>query len=114
MTFFIFLMVALFCICLGMILGSLFTVNQVSGIGSLLITIISIFSGAWMDLKLIGGVFETIGYALPFAYAVDVSRSLLEGSSFSGVSNGFFIIVFSTVISFVLAILSFRRAMRKI
>lgn len=102
------------CISIGIILGSLFTVNQVSGIGSLLITAVALFSGAWMDLKLVGGVFETIGHALPFAHAVKASRILLSGSGFGDILNSFFIVLIYTLILFALAVFSFRWTMRRI
>jgi len=109
----LFLLFSLSCISLGIILGCLFTVNQVSGIGSLLITAIGLFSGAWMDLKMVGGIFETIGNALPFAHAVDASKGLLSGSSFGDISKSFYIITIYSVILFLLAILSFRWTMKR-
>jgi ABC-2 type transport system permease protein len=109
----IFLLIALICISLGIIVGSLFSVNQVSGIGALVITIISLFSGAWTPLKVIGGIFETIGYALPFAHGVDAAVLLLSGSNFEDITNNLYFILMYTVLLFMLAILSFRWAMRK-
>jgi ABC-2 type transport system permease protein len=96
-----------------MILGSFFTVNQVSGVGSLLITAIGLFCGAWTPLKMMGGVFETIGYALPFAHAVDAAKGLLTGSSFSDILGNFYFILIYALVLFVLAIFSFRWRMRR-
>jgi len=110
----IFLLVAMICISLGIILGALFTVNQVTGVGSLLVTAIGLFCGTWTPLKLMGGVFETIGYALPFAHAVDAAKGLLSGSGFGDISNNLYVILIYTVSLFVLAILSFRLSMKKI
>jgi len=110
----VFLPIALVCVSLGVILGSLFTVNQISGIGSILITAISLFSGVWMDLKMIGGIFNTIGYALPFAHAVDASKGLLSGSGFGDISNNFYVVLIYTVVLFILAILSFKWTMKRI
>jgi ABC-2 type transport system permease protein len=104
---------AIICICSGMILGSFFTVNQVSGVGSLLITAIGLFCGAWTPLKIMGGVFETIGYALPFAHAVDAAKGLLTGSSFSDILGNFYFILIYALVLFVLAIFSFRWRMRR-
>jgi ABC-2 type transport system permease protein len=73
----IFLLVALTCVSLGILLGTFLTVNQVPGVGSLLITAIGLFCGAWMDLKMVGGFLETIGYVLPFAHAVDALQLIL-------------------------------------
>lgn len=109
----IFLLVALICVSIGMILGTFLTVNQVSGVGSLLITAIAIFSGAWMDLKMVGGLFETLGYALPFAHAVDASKKLFLGSAFSDVLTDFYIILLYAIVLFLLAILLFRLRMKK-
>lgn len=108
-----FILFSITCISLGIILGSLFTVNQVSGVGSLLITAIGLFSGAWIDLKMVGGVFESIGYVLPFAHAVDASKGLLSGLNFGDISNNFYIVTIYTIILFLLAILSFRRTMKR-
>ena len=110
----ILLLIAMTCISLGVILGSLCTENQVSGLGSLLITIIGLFSGVWMDLKMVGGVFEIIGYALPFAHAVDASKALLSGASTTEISNNILWVTVYAIVFFVVAILAFGRAMKKI
>lgn len=96
-----------------MVLGSLCTVNQVSGIGSVLITIISLFCGAWTPLNIMGGIFKSVGYALPFAHAVDASRKLSVGSSIADVWGNIFIILIYTFVLVTLAILSFRWRMKK-
>jgi ABC-2 type transport system permease protein len=75
------------CIGIGMILGSLFTESQVAGVGSIMIIIISLFSGAWMDLKMVGGIFEKVGYALPFAHAIDASRAMINGANLSNITS---------------------------
>ncbi len=110
----LFLLIAIACVSMGVILGALFSVNQVSGVGSVLITAIGLFSGAWMELKMIGGIFESIGYALPFAHAVDASRALLSGAHFSDIVSNFYVILIYTLSSFVLAILSFKWTMKRI
>lgn len=94
----ILLMVALSCIGLGMILGSLFSVNQISGIGSLLITAISLFGNIWTPLEFMGGVFSKIGYAMPFAHAMDAIRWLVEGNPFSGITGHFIWVLIYTVV----------------
>ena len=109
----IFLLITLICVSLGMIMGALLTINQVSAVGSVLITAIGLFCGAWTPLKMMGGIFETIGYALPFAHAVDATKSLLTGSPFSEILSNFYLILIYAAVLFVLAILSFRWKMRK-
>jgi ABC-2 type transport system permease protein len=113
LAYLIFLLVALICVSIGMILGTFLTLNQVSGVGSLIITAIALLSGAWMDLKMVGGFFETLGYALPFAHAVDASKKLFLGSAFSVVLTDFYIILLYAIALFIFAILSFRLRMKK-
>jgi len=96
------------CVALGMILGSLFTENQIAGIGSILISVIGIFSGAWMDLKMLGGAFEAIGYTLPFSHAVDATRAILKGSGFGDIILDFYWVLGYAVVFFILGILCFR------
>jgi ABC-2 type transport system permease protein len=59
-------------------------------------------------LKITGGIFETVGYALPFAPAVDVARSILAGGELSDVSVSIYMILIYAVTLFVLAIVLFR------
>lgn len=108
----IFLLVALTCVSLGLLLGTFLTVNQVPGVGSLLITAIGLFCGAWMDLKMVGGVMESIGYALPFAHAVDALQIILAGDTTPVIMNLYWIIGYAVVL-FILAIVSFRWRIKK-
>jgi ABC-2 type transport system permease protein len=99
---------ALGCIGLGLTLGSLFTQNQVSGIGSITIVMISLFSGAWMDLKMVGGVFEFIGNILPFSHAINAARNISRGLSFSGIIIDYFWVLGYTLVFLVSGILAFK------
>ena len=72
---------AVFCIALGLLCGSLLGSKQVGGIcGALLTNLSAWLSGVWFDLALVGGVFEKIAYALPFVHAVELERALLAGA----------------------------------
>ncbi|HXK90299.1 MAG TPA: ABC transporter permease [Thermosynergistes sp.] len=104
----ILLFMTICCIGLGMALGSLFTENQVSGIGSAIIVFTSLFGGLWMDLEAIGGVFQDIGYALPFAHAVDAARSVFMGAGLSDIATDLGWVLTYTVAFFILGILCFR------
>ncbi|HWI61307.1 MAG TPA: ABC transporter permease [Symbiobacteriaceae bacterium] len=63
----------------GLLLGSLFTDKQVGGVASIIIQVAALTSGMWFDLNMMGGVVKAIGYALPFAHAVDATRAALVG-----------------------------------
>ncbi len=110
---FVILLTELICVSLGMILGSLLTENQVAGAGSLLVTMIGLFCGAWMDLNMVGGIFQKIGYAIPFAHAVDVSRAALKDLPFSEYASSFWVVCIYAAVLFVMAILAFRHAMKR-
>ena len=99
---------ALVCVGIGMILGSLLSEGQIAGIGSMLITSIGIFGGIWMNLKMVGGVFEGIGYALPFAHAIDAARNVLSGTGLRNVVINLYWVYGYAVILFVFGVLSFR------
>lgn len=101
------------CISLGMILGSLCSLNQISGIGSILITGIGFFSNIWMDLRMIGGIFEKIGYMLPYAHAVDAVKVLASGNNFSTIAGHFFVVLIYAIVFTLLAVLCFRQVMKK-
>lgn len=70
---------ALLFIGIGLLLGCLFTDKQVGGIGSIIIQLVAFSSGIWFDLHLIGGVWERIAYALPFAHALEATRAAING-----------------------------------
>ena len=79
---------ALFNISLGLLCGSLLGVKQVGGIcGALLTNLSAWLSGVWFDLKLVGGVFEKIAYALPFVHAAEMERALCAGQFGSAASH---------------------------
>ena len=113
MVIVIILLTELICVSLGMIIGALLTENQVAGVGSLLVTMIGLFCGAWMDLHMVGGVFEKIGYAIPFAHAVDASRAAMNGLAFSDYHRSFFIVLIYAIVLFVLSIIAFKHAMKR-
>lgn len=99
---------AVTCIGIGMVIGSLCTENQVAGIGSMVIIAGSLFGGAWMDLKMIGGVFKEVGYILPFAHAIDASRAILKGYDFGDIVLDLLWVLGYAVVFFVLGVFCFQ------
>ena len=98
---------AVTCVGIGMVMGSLFTENQVAGIGSVLITVTSVFSGVWMDLNMVGGVFKRVGYILPFSHAVDAARAITNGAALGDVSRDLYWVFGYSVVFFVLGVICF-------
>lgn len=105
--------VSLFFIFLGLLCGSVFSDKQVGGIcGALLTNLTAWLSGAWFDLKLVGGAFEKTAYALPFVHAVELERAVLS-RNFSEIFPDLLWVLGYTVIAGVASILLFLRQMKK-
>lgn len=80
-------LMAVFYVALGLTFGALLTVAQTSGAYALVL-ILTIFGGAWFDIEEIGGVFLTIGDALPFKHALDATRAVLaDGAGFGDIGS---------------------------
>ena len=91
---------AVFNISLGLLCGSLLGVRQVGGVcGALLTNLSAWLSGVWFDLKLVGGAFEAIAYALPFVHAVEMERALLNGQIEAALSHLAPILLYSGLVT---------------
>jgi ABC-2 type transport system permease protein len=96
---------------LGMILGLLFTYKQVS-IAWQAVNLLTIFGGAWVPLEIMGGVFQSIMNALPFAHALDAARGvMMHGAGFGDIATDFYWVLGYTVVFFALGVFLFRRRM---
>jgi ABC-2 type transport system permease protein len=104
-------LISIMFISFGLLLGSLLRDQQVGPISSILIQVVAFLSGMWFSLDLIGGVFEQIGYILPFAHGVDMVRFILQGE-YSEIWYAFAIISIYTVVITFLAIKVFKKNMK--
>lgn len=97
---------------LGVIVGTLFSDKQVGGFSSILITVISLSCGVWMDLESIGGIMLRVSSALPFYH---VKRILYAASSgnYTGFGVSCAVCAGYLVVFFIIAVLLFRRRMKK-
>ena len=104
--------VAIFHISLGLLCGCLMGVKQVGGIcGALLTNLSGWLSGIWFDPALVGGVFQKIARALPFAHAVEMERALYSGNFELAISHMLPILLYSVLIT-ALAIFAFLHKMK--
>jgi ABC-2 type transport system permease protein len=108
LAFLALLVMGICCVELGMILGLLFNVNQASGVGSVIITLVALLGGIWIDIEAIGGVFYNIGNALPFAHAIDAARDAMMGAGFSSIATDFYWVLGYTVVFFTVGTFLFR------
>ena len=104
------LMAVLF-IGLGMITGALFTYKQVPFV-YMVVLLLTIFGGAWMDIEAIGGGFKVVGDFFPFAHALDAVRDvMLDGAGLSDIATDLYWVIGYTVVIAGLAVMAFRRRM---
>jgi ABC-2 type transport system permease protein len=105
------LVTSIFYIGLGMVLGSLLPLAPLSGAYAVVL-LLTIFGGAWMDLEAIGGVFQSVGDALPFAHALDATRDVMvQGAGFGAIATDFYWVLGYTVVVVALALFFFQRKM---
>ncbi len=105
--------VALFFIGVGLLCGTVMNTKQVGGLcGALLTNLSGWLSGAWFDLALVGGAFETVAELLPFVHAVRVGREALAGN-LGAVLPDLLIVSGYAVFTLGAAIIVFVRKMKK-
>ena len=111
LVIFVMFLMSILYIGLGMIMGSLLTVKQVSG-GYTVILLLTIFGGSWFDLRDIGGAFLSVAKALPFLHALDASRGVMaDGANLNLIATDLYWVMGYTVVAVFLAVMAFRRRM---
>jgi ABC-2 type transport system permease protein len=96
---------------MGMLLGALFTEKQLGAMYAPVILLV-VFGGAWVPLEVMGGVFQSIMNAFPFAHALDATRDIMvHGAGFSDIATDFYWVLGYTLVFFTLGIFLFRRRM---
>lgn len=74
--------ISLFFISTGLLCGSILNVKQAGSIcGALFTNLTAWLSGTWFDLKLVGGGFQKVAFALPFVHAVELERAAIHGNT---------------------------------
>mgnify|MGYP001157985058 CR=1 FL=1 len=95
----------------GLLFGSLFSEKQVGGFFSIFVNLSAWLSGTWFSLDLVGGTFKAIGYALPFAHAVDAVKYAVSGEYGSILPNLAWVAGY-TIVIFAVAIRIFKKKMK--
>ena len=100
-------------VAIGLLCGTLLNDRQVGGVcGALLTNLTAWLSGTWFDLKLVGGAFEKVAYALPFVHAVEIERAVLAGN-WAGVFPHLWWVLGYMALTLAAAVLLFLRQMRR-
>lgn len=91
--------IALVFIALGLLFGTILNEKAVGGIcGALLTNLSAWFSNIWFDTSLVGGWFENLSNAMPFAHAVKAARYIISGDYNSIMSELWWVIGYAVVL----------------
>jgi ABC-2 type transport system permease protein len=110
-AFLIFFLVGLCGIGIGMIVGSLVKSESQAGVSWLFIVPAAMISGAWFTVDRMPSVLRSVAEVLPFIHAIDASRAVLNGSSFSAIVLDIYWLIGWAVVLFATGIVLFRRTM---
>jgi ABC-2 type transport system permease protein len=110
-AFLIFFLIGLCAIGIGMIVGSLIKSESQAGISWLFIVPVAMMSGAWFAVDRMPSALKSIAGVLPFIHAIDASRAVVNGSSFSAIVLDLYWLIGWAVVLFAVGIASFRRTM---
>jgi len=110
-AFLIFFLIGLCSIGIGMIVGSLVKSESQAGVSWIFIVPIAMISGAWFSVEGMPSAVKSVAGALPFIHAIDASRAVLNGSSFSAIILDLYWLIGWAVVLFAVGIVLFRRTM---
>ncbi|MDH4068427.1 MAG: ABC transporter permease [Dehalococcoidia bacterium] len=110
-AFLIFFLIGLCSVGIGMIVGSLVKSESQTGISWIFIVPMAMISGAYFTVDRMPSAVKSVAGALPFIHAIDASRAVLNGSSFSAIILDLYWLAGWTVVLFAAGIALFRRTM---
>ena len=110
-AFLIFFLIGLCAIAIGMIWGSLVKSESHAGVSWGFIIPIAMISGAFFTVEGMPAAVRSVAEALPFSHAVDASRAVINGSSFSAILLDIYWLAGWAVVLFAVGIVLFRRRM---
>ena len=97
---------------IGLFCGTIFSEKAATAIcGALLTNLTAWLSGTWFDLDLVGGLFKTIAYYLPFVHAVDIGKAAAIGQYSDMLPHIWWVLGYGIVI-FAIAVVVFKQRMK--
>jgi ABC-2 type transport system permease protein len=110
-AFLIFFLIGLCSIGIAMIVGTLLKSESQAPICWVFIVPMAMISGAWFSVEGMPSAVKSVAGALPFIHAIDASRAVINGSSFSAIMPDLYWLVGWTAVTFAAGIMLFRRTM---
>ena len=108
-TILVSLLISILFIALGILIGSITTEKSASGASSIIVQLVAFTSGMYFSADMIGKFFNTLCNILPFKSALDIIKSVLNGTVID--LSKLLIVTGYGVLSVVLAIIIFKRNM---
>lgn len=97
---------------IGLFSGTVFSEKAATAIcGALLTNLTAWLSGTWFDLNLVGGLFKTIAYYLPFVHAVDIGKAAASGQYGDMFPHIWWVLGYGIAI-FTIAVVVFKKRMK--
>lgn len=109
-TILVSLVISVFFISMGLLIGSLTSEKGTGGIGSVVVQLVCFTSGMYFSSDLVGKTFNTICQVLPFESCLNIIKGVLNDINIISIRN---IIVFSIymILVLVIAIIVFKKKM---
>ena len=108
LAFLIFFLIGLCSIGIAMIVGSLIKSHSQAPICWVFIVPLAMISGAWWPAEHMPSFIRSIAEAFPFVHAIDASRDVINGASFSAILPDFYWLIGWTAVLFAAGIIVFR------
>ena len=110
-TILVSLIISIFFISLGILIGSLVSEKGAGGLGSVIVQLVCFTSGMYFPKEVMGGVFEVICKALPFEACLNIIQGTLHNdfSNLSLIHVIVFLIYFIAIL--LLSIIVFKKRM---
>ncbi len=97
----------------GLLFGSLLSDKAAPGFCSIIISLISMVGGVFMDVDMMGGAIKKVSHALAFYHGVNIARSAFSGSM-DGLIKSFAVVAVWAVAVYAMACIIFKNKMRRV
>ena len=109
-TILISLVISIFFITLGLLIGSLVSEKGTGGIGSIIVQLVCFTSGMYFSSEMVGKTFKTICHVLPFESCLNIIKGVLNNLSIISIRNIIVFIIYMVIV-LLLAIIVFKKKM---
>ena len=105
------IVVAIFFIAIGIILGSLFSEKASSGISSIVVQLVCFTSGMYFPRELLGDVFSKICECLPFESCVTIIKGIMNANLESITIRNIIVFSIYTILALIISSVVFKKKM---